>query len=502
MSSTSTPAKRTWSIKEIRDLVYKHFKKRACWMQIQAALAIHDGLDAITCAATGSGKTLSFWMPVLMAKDEGRDVMSLLVTPINLLGQQNAGTLEKAGLRAIAVSAENANEKTFEDIEAGKYDIVIINPELIMSDAMTSLLRKEAVYSRILSIIFDEGHCVSQWARFRQEYKYLGLLRFILAPSIPFYVASATFPPDVLAEVKTTLRLRDGKTKCIMRSNDRADIRLGVRVMKSPATSMKDLEFLIPLGTSRTCAPPKFVVFFDNIKEAEKATRRIRELLPPELRHKLKWFHAAMTPQYREETLEAFRKGDIWGIFATDAFGMGMDLPDIKIVVQWKATCDMCTLWQRFGRAARGEGEDGIAILIVENKDTLAAREEKARLAEQRRKNREGIGTLSNTATNGKKRKATDLQDSEAPPAKQQILTSSSGQPLPLPQRADNAETPQPASGLNTASITVKKPAGKTNLKGRTPVVEEGNVLDLFINTSTCRREVSSNFFGNDKTRE
>lgn len=79
----------------------------------------------------------------------------------------------------------------------------------------------------------------------------------------------------------------------------------------------------------------------------------------------------------------------------------GMDLPNVSIVVQWKATCDLCMLWQRFGRAARGPGEQGTAILLVEKKDTDEERQAKAKKAEEvaLKKSREGIGT---------KRKASD----------------------------------------------------------------------------------------------
>ncbi|KAF9003896.1 hypothetical protein BDQ17DRAFT_1477865 [Cyathus striatus] len=84
-----------------------------------------------------------------------------------------------------------------------------------------------------------------------------------------------------------------------------------------------------------------------------------------------------MTGDYREENFEALRDSAVWGLCATDAFGMGMDLPDIMLVVQWKATCGLCALWQWFGHAARGPGQDGTALLIVEKKDTSEGREEK-----------------------------------------------------------------------------------------------------------------------------
>jgi superfamily II DNA helicase RecQ len=103
----------------------------------------------------------------------------------------------------------------------------------------------------------------------------------------------------------------------------------------------------------------------------------------------------------------------------------GMDLPNVSIVVQWKATCDMCTLWQQFGRGGRGSGETATAILLVEKKDTEEERQSKAeRAAKKRDKAREGIGT---------KRKANDdLSDNHQ--AKRPALRDLTSNNLGIPE--------------------------------------------------------------------
>ena len=102
-----------WTIKRIRDITEAKFGKRPCWYQVKTALAIYEGKDVVGCAPTGAGKTLSFWIPLLMAQEDGKDMMSFVVTPLNLLGKQNVKVLEEAGLPAFAVSKETANQKTF-----------------------------------------------------------------------------------------------------------------------------------------------------------------------------------------------------------------------------------------------------------------------------------------------------------------------------------------------------------------------------------------------------
>jgi ATP-dependent DNA helicase RecQ len=112
-ASTSNTPTHGWTIKRIRDITQVKFGKRPCWYQVQTALAIYEGKDVIGCAPTGAGKTLSFWIPLLMAQEDGQEKTSFVVTPLNLLGEQNVKILKEAGLPAIAVSKENAKEETF-----------------------------------------------------------------------------------------------------------------------------------------------------------------------------------------------------------------------------------------------------------------------------------------------------------------------------------------------------------------------------------------------------
>ena len=114
MEQSSTLPTTRWTVAAIRSVVEVRFNKRPCWLQIQVALALFAGNDVVACAATGAGKTLSFWIPLLMALEDGQDKMSIVVTPLNLLGKQSVKELERAGLAAIAVSGENANADTFQ----------------------------------------------------------------------------------------------------------------------------------------------------------------------------------------------------------------------------------------------------------------------------------------------------------------------------------------------------------------------------------------------------
>ncbi|KAJ3764578.1 P-loop containing nucleoside triphosphate hydrolase protein, partial [Lentinula raphanica] len=240
-----------------------------------------------------------------------------------------------------------------------------------MNDLPCQDLWKQAkVTNRLLYVVFDEGHCVSQWgSTFRSQYLYVGNIRYLLPSHIPFFVTSATLPPNILEDVSEILRLRSNDRLAYFHdSNDRPNIHLVVRGLNYPIHSYKDLAFLIPpdfkAGDSTL---PKFLIFFDNTTACEDAVHFLRTRLPSECRSRIRYFHATMTTHYREETFDEFRAGEIWGMAVTDAFGMGLDLPDVQIVVQYRMPADMCTLWQRFGRAGRDFSLEAIAVLLVEN---------------------------------------------------------------------------------------------------------------------------------------
>ncbi len=169
--------------------------------------------------------------------------------------------------------------------------------------------------SRILSIIWDEGHCVSAWSKFRKDYKEAGKLRLSLGRHIPFYAASATFPNEVLTDVMSQLRMQRETTTFIERSNDRPNVYLSVRRIQYALDSFKDLDFLIPKDWRPGTPLPQFLIFFDDITESIAAAKHLRSLLPKEHRHLIKWFNSEMTPAFRERTSEEFRNGIVWYVF-------------------------------------------------------------------------------------------------------------------------------------------------------------------------------------------
>ncbi|EPQ50051.1 P-loop containing nucleoside triphosphate hydrolase protein [Gloeophyllum trabeum ATCC 11539] len=386
------------SLSQIRAAISEKFGYRACLWQLQVVQALLRGDKDVVCiAGTGSGKTLTFWMP-LVFKPKG---LQIIVTPLNILGDQNTGGLKKLGISGIALNKETATARNLQDVEDGKYSVVTVNPE-ILNSRFDRLWKNETFTSRIISMVWDEAHCVSTWGDFREQYKESHRLRYIIPQTIPFYLPSATLPEIVLKDVMSILQIRQDKLCIIQRPNDRPNIRIAVSKMKHPANSFRDLDFLIPNSQPPEEPHKKFLVFFDSIAESLKATKylqaRLSEVHGRDHVGKVAWFNSDMSDSYRRDYAKELRMGEVWGLICTDSFGMGMDLPDIDTIVQWKATCTMCALWQRFGRGARDFRRTAFALFLVEPKHFDGEKEKAAKAKARREAN--------------KKRKAIAHQDS------------------------------------------------------------------------------------------
>ncbi|KAN0088933.1 P-loop containing nucleoside triphosphate hydrolase protein [Tylopilus felleus] len=380
------------SFSEIRELTQRRFAIQPCLWQLKVAHALLRGRDVVCTAGTGMGKTLTFWIPriVTIPLLFCTGGIQIVVTPLNLLRKQNAQALAKAAIRAIAINSETASDKNIAAIREFQYHAVIISPEQVMKpdSGFEKLLKDPLFSSRIISIIIDEAHCICDWGDFRPEYKELGRLHYILPTTVPILIASATLTKDALSTISQLLHMHADNIESIWRSSNRPNIKIGVKKIRYSLDSYADLGFLIPDGwKDRDSPPPKFLVFFDNIQQSIQAAMFLCHRLPHQLQDKVKWFNANMTTTYKEKEFENLQNGETWGYCTTESFGMGMDVSDIELVVQWRATCKLSTLWQRFGHTVRNKELSGTAILFAEKDyvdDEQAAKE--ARREQRKRK--------------------------------------------------------------------------------------------------------------------
>lgn len=208
-----------------------------------------------------------------------------------------------------------------------KYRFVIVNPEaLFRSTGEFEELFADTEFSKnIISIVFDEAHCITKWREFRAEYSEVGRLRFFL-PNVPLYATSATLPQPILDDVKSVLGMTESNTEEFHIDPDRTNIFVKVSKMQYSRASHRDLvNQIFPHGYEEGDEPPPmFIVFFDQMRDAEDGALALQSVLPPAYRDRIVWFHSVMSDDFRtrkiQELLDPSRP--VWGICATDACGM------------------------------------------------------------------------------------------------------------------------------------------------------------------------------------
>ncbi|KIL61089.1 hypothetical protein M378DRAFT_1059936, partial [Amanita muscaria Koide BX008] len=373
------------SIDEIRSRTFEAFGKRPCLWQARTCEAILRGdRDVISIAGTGMGKTLTFWMPLLF-RPQG---ILLVITPLNILGKQNVETLEKAGIHGIFVSRGTASEQIFRAISSFRYRVIVVNPEELMRDkgGFEKLMKDRLFVNSLISMVIDEAHCISQWGSFRPEYRHIGQLRYLQRKQCPYLITSATLSPAIIQDIKKVLNLDEDKLLLSRCSINRTNFAIVVRPILHSLSSFVDLKFLLNDWKPGDPQPPKFLIFFDNIQTSVQAGKALCRLLPLGYQHRIKWFNSEMSDTFKETEVERLVKGETWGLMTTDSFGMGMDIPDIQIVGQWRATLPtVSTIWQRFGRCVRDPTLQGTVYLFVE-KEHFDAERRKAKAAKESRK--------------------------------------------------------------------------------------------------------------------
>ena len=189
-----------------------------------------------------------------------------------------------------------------------------------MGGGFHKLWRKVAFTSRLISVIWDEAHCVKTWAGFRHDYAEAGRLRNLIQTR--FLLPSATLPGPVLRGVLHTLQIPAEKTTTFRHSNDRPNVYLTVHKMQYPISSFRDLDFLIPDDWSSEMQVRPFVVFFDSIEDSVRAAERMQQWLPPEHRKRIMWINSDTTAALREFATQEFARGEVLGLYCTDSFGM------------------------------------------------------------------------------------------------------------------------------------------------------------------------------------
>ncbi|KAJ7576423.1 P-loop containing nucleoside triphosphate hydrolase protein [Mycena floridula] len=358
-------------LENLPQLIKEHlgWSKELRPFQLEAIRSILLKKDVLIHAGTGCGKTAIAAGPHAHPSTKGK--VTLMISPLIALHTEQVQTFtSEFKLTATAVNSAHGgcNAEKLKDITNGKWQIVVISPEMLLSRRfLRNVLQNSAFASRVLNVVIDEAHVVSHWGKaFRKKYGQLGIIRAFLPKGTPVVAMSATLPVRVRHDVLSKLQYKPGTYTFIDIGNDRPNVSLVVRAMQNTMNTFTDLDFLIPDGVTKAEEVQKGFVYADNITTGTDIEDHLGERLPAHLRGIIRPYNAAHSVEYRDKVMELFKAGIVRILICTDAAGMGCNIPDIDIVVQWKLPGSMSIFLQRAGRAARAGDRTGLAVLLVE----------------------------------------------------------------------------------------------------------------------------------------
>ncbi len=309
-------------------------------LQLETIEAILEKRDALTVLPTGGGKSLTYQLPASLL--EGTTVV---ISPLIALMKDQVDALTRKGIPATYLASgmtESEASARFSGIRNGDYKLVYIAPE--RARASRGLLERASL------VVVDEAHCVSQWGHdFRPDYLSLGsLLEGITAPRLAL---TATATPKVREEIARVL-LRQPLVQ--VGSFDRQNLTFSSHYTPTKATKLEALHAL------RAKHPGACIVYC----LSRKNTEEIAEVLGTRA------YHAGMPDKERADVQDAFLSGDLDCICATIAFGMGVDKPDVRLVVHYSLPSTIEAYYQEAGRAGR-DGEAAHAALLYAPQDMM-----------------------------------------------------------------------------------------------------------------------------------
>lgn len=335
---------------DLDSLLHTHFG-HAAFRPAQAPIvqAAIDGADLLAVMPTGAGKSLCFQLPAVVLPG-----VSLVVSPLISLMKDQVDELVRRGIGAVALhSMQSAEERrdALNDVRAGRVRLLYVAPERLASSHFVSLLREVPV-SRF---VVDEAHCVSDWGHdFRPDYRRLApvaeqLRRSDDKPGRPPILAfTATATPEVRDDIVALLGLE--KAQVFVSGFDRPNIELHVR----PVSGDREKRVLLPelVGSRRS------LVYASTRKSAEDAAGTLIEAGLAAAA-----YHAGLSDAERTRVQEAFAGGSLTVVCATNAFGMGIDRPDLEVVVHKDIPGSLEAYYQEVGRVGR-DGRKASATLL------------------------------------------------------------------------------------------------------------------------------------------
>jgi ATP-dependent DNA helicase RecQ len=324
--------------------------------QERAMRALLEGHDVLLVSPTGSAKSLTYQVPAVLLAGPTVVLSPLLALQrdqIDALGDTGEDT---EGARISSAESRRQRERAFRSVAAGETEFLFLSPEQLANEEVAA----EVAALRPSLVAVDEAHCVSSWGHdFRPDYLRTGeLIDRLDRPRV--IALTATAAPPVREDVVARLGLRDARV--VVTGVERPNIRLDV--VRSPTA---DAQRAAVLDTVRDTPGPG-IVYCRTRRSTEEYAAALEESGV-----RVAAYHAGMPERRRQETQEAFMRGQVDVICATSAFGMGIDKHDVRFVFHAQVPESPDTYYQEVGRAGR-DGLDAAGTLFYRPEDLSLGR--------------------------------------------------------------------------------------------------------------------------------
>lgn len=320
-------------------------------MQEEIITAALEGKDVLAIMPTGGGKSICFQVPGLM-----RDGITLVVTPLIALMKDQVQNLNDRGVRALAIHAGMSRHEVdlaLNNAAYGDYKFLYLSPERLG----TQLFRSYIDVLDVSFIVVDEAHCISQWGYdFRPDYLRIGELRERI--DAPVIAVTATATPSVAQDIMERLGFKE---KLLLKSGfERPNLSYIVRQVEDKYSQILNVCNGVP-GTG--------IVYARNRRKCEELSAFLRAQGVS-----ASFYHAGLGGQARAERQAAWKSGAVRVMVCTNAFGMGIDKPDVRFVVHYDLPESPEAYFQEAGRAGR-DGKRSFAVQLWNSVDVRRAKQ-------------------------------------------------------------------------------------------------------------------------------
>lgn len=326
--------KQYWGYDSFRDL------------QEEIITSIGEGKDTLGLMPTGGGKSITFQVPAL-----AQEGICIVITPLIALMKDQVQNLRKREIKALAIYSGMTRQEILTALENcifGNYKFLYISPERLDTEIFRIKLRS----MKVSMITVDESHCISQWGYdFRPAYLKIAEIRELL-PEVPVLALTATATPEVVTDIQARLKFREGNV--FRMSFERKNL---AYIVRKTDNKTKEIPYILQRISGSA------IIYVRN----RRRTKEITELLMNE-GITADFYHAGLDNAVKDLRQKRWQSGEVRVMVATNAFGMGIDKPDVRIVLHLDLPDSPEAYFQEAGRAGR-DGEKAYAVILYSKSD-------------------------------------------------------------------------------------------------------------------------------------